>query len=386
MTPISQAGLGRALPPALPASPPDPVAADQAQAVLQIDLAAIADNWRTLCAAHGGRPTAAVVKADAYGLGADRVAPFLHAAGCRHFFTAHLAEAVAIRELVPDSLLAALNGPVPGSEPDYLAHGVMPVLASLADIDRWSALARRTGRPLAALLHIDTGMARLGLDAAEVSMLAGEPERLHGVAVRYLMTHFVAADVPDDPLNAEQLRRFAAACARLPPAPHCLANSAALYLGPAYRSDLARPGIALYGGNPTAGQTNPMRPVARLCARVLRVRNVAQGESVGYNATWRATRPSRVAILGVGYADGWPRALTNRGSAAFGVSLLPLVGRVSMDLSAYDVTDRPDIAAGDWLDLIGPGCTLERVAQAAGTISYEILTSLGHRYARVWTT
>ena len=355
-----------------------------AHAVLEIDLAAVVANWRSLCAVHGGLPTAGVLKADAYGTGARRVAVALHTAGCRHFFVAHLNEALDIRDLLPGAMLAVLNGLLPGAEADYLAHGIDPVLGSLPEIARWTALARHIGRPLPALLHIDTGMARLGLDPAEMRALSGDADLLRGLLPRYAMTHLSAAETPADPANRAQLRRFDAACAGLPPMPRSLANSSGLYLGEDFRSDLARPGAALYGVNPTPGQPNPMRPVVHLRARVLQVRDVAQGETVGYNATWRASRPSRIATVGVGYADGWPRALSNRGAACFDGIPLPLVGRVSMDLSAYDVTDHPAIGPSDWLELIGPHRDVAQVAETAGTNAYEILTNLGRRYARVW--
>lgn len=369
-----------------PIAPP-PIALPPAQrpavAVLSVDLAAIVANWRALASVHGA-PVAAVVKADAYGLGAGRVAAALHAQGCRHFFTATLDEALALRPLLPGAMLAPLSGLVPGSARDHLAGGIDPVLSSLEEVRSWSALARQQGRPLAALLHLDTGMQRRGLEAAELATLAEDPATLAGIALRYVMTHLAAAEEQDNPSNPEQLHRFALACARLPPAPRSLANSSGLFLGPEFRSDLGRPGIALYGGNPTPNRPNPMRPVVRLMAQVIQVRQVAFGNGVGYNATWRAQRPSRIAILGVGYADGWPRALSNRGAACHGGIALPLVGRVSMDLSAYDVTDAPQVGLGSWLDLIGPDCPLDRVAAQAGTIAYDVLTSLGRRFARVW--
>ena len=218
-----------------------------AAALLEIDLAAIAANWRALRQAHGGRPTAAVVKADAYGTGAGRVAPYLHAQGCRHFFVAQLDEALALRPLVGDSLLAVLNGPLPGSEADYIAAGIDPVLSSPGDVQRWAALARQAGRRLPALLHIDTGINRRGLSPAEFAALCDDPQALDGIAPRYLMTHLAAAEEADNPENAAQRARFEAARARLPGIPASIANSAALFLGRAFRSDLARPGVALYG-------------------------------------------------------------------------------------------------------------------------------------------
>ena len=347
-----------------------------ALAILEIDIPAIVANWRDLCARHQG-PVAAVLKADAYGLGAARVAPALFAAGCRHVFTALLDEALAIRELVPGAMLAVLNGMPPGTEEVYRAHGIDPVLGSLDEIRRWA------GRG-AGILHVDTGMARLGLDDAELAELAATPALLGGWAPRYVMTHLVSAEDPDDTINAQQAARFNTARARLPPMPASFANSSGIFLGEAFASDLARPGAALYGLNPTPDQPNPMRTTLRLRARVLQVRDIAAGDSVGYNATWRAMRPSRIAAIGVGYADGWARALSSRGHALFDGRLVPLVGRVSMDISTFDATDLPDLTAGCWLELIGPAHPPDIVAQEAGTNGYEILTSLGRRYFRVY--
>ncbi|HLB99529.1 MAG TPA: alanine racemase C-terminal domain-containing protein, partial [Acetobacteraceae bacterium] len=200
----------------------------------------------------------------------------------------------------------------------------------------------------------------------------------------YIMTHLVASELPDDPLNEQQRIRFETACASLPPARRSLANSSGIFLGDAFASDLARPGAALYGVNPTPGAANPMRQAVRLSARVLQVSNIAPGESVGYNATWRAARPSRVATAALGYADGWHRSLSGRATACFDGRPVPLVGRVSMDLSTFDVTDHPAIGPGSWLEMIGPACTPDDVAATAGTNGYEVLTSLGRRFHRVY--
>lgn len=354
-----------------------------ASAVLEIDTGAVAANWHALAARHPSGPVAGVVKADAYGLGARLIAPRLFAEGCRHFFVAHLCEALAIRAHVQGAMLAVLNGLMPGAEAEYAARGIVPALGSLAEIDAWSAEARRAGHALPALLHVDTGMSRLGLDPRELAALAADHGRLAGIRLLYVMTHLVAAEEPDDPANERQRARFAAACAMLPKAPRSFANSSGLFLGPDFASDLARPGAALYGINPTPGRPNPMRPAVRLRARVLQVRTIGAGESVGYNATWTARRETRIATLGVGYADGWHRSLSNQGRAFFDGRPVPLVGRVSMDLTTYDVTGEPGIVPGSWLDLLGPGCGPDEVAALAGTNGYEILTSLGRRYARV---
>jgi alanine racemase len=355
-----------------------------AGAVLEVDLGAIAANWRTLRTRHRSGPVAGVVKADAYGLGAGHVVPALFAAGCRHFFVAHLHEALAIRGLAPGAMLAVLNGLLPGDEALFAEADVLPVLGSVDEIGRWAAQARRLGRELPALLHVDTGMNRLGLDAPGLDALAAGPGRLAGIAVRYVMTHLVSAECASDGENAAQAARFARACARLPAAPRSFANSSGIFLGAPFASDLARPGAALYGINPTPGRPNPMAGVVRLRARILQTREVEAGEGVGYNATWHAARPSRIATASVGYADGWPRALSGRGQAFFDGAPVPLVGRVSMDLSTFDVTDCPAAATGGWLELIGPNAPPDAVADVAGTNGYEILTSLGARYRRVY--
>ena len=357
-----------------------------APAELVVDLGAVVANWRDLRAAHPSGPVGAVLKADGYGLGARPIAAALHAAGCRHFFVAILPEAQAIRDAVPGAMLAVLGGPLPGQEDAYLGAGIVPALGSLGDIALWSAAARRVGRPLDALVHIDTGMNRLGLSPAEVQALADDPGLLSGVRIAYAMTHLVSSELPHEPINALQRGRFDALRVKLPSAPTSLANSSGIFLGPAFGSDLARPGAALYGINPTPGRPNPMRQVATLRARVLALRDVGPGGTVGYNATWRAPErppgPRRIATVGIGYADGLHRALSNRGRAFFDGAPLPLVGRVSMDLTTFDATGVPGIAIGSQLELLGPNQSPDNLAALAGTNGYEILTSLRGRLAR----
>ncbi len=348
-------------------------------AQLVIDRGAVVANWQAL---RRG-PTAAVVKADAYGLGAGAIVPALYAAGCRHYFTAHPAEALAISGQVRGAMLAVLNGLWPGLERDFAGNDLTPVLNSLDDIDRWRTHAKAAERALPAILQVDTGMSRLGLDARELDLLVADPARLRGIDLRYIMTHLVSAECPADPVNQRQLERFAAACARLPSAPRSLANSSGLFLGPAFASDLARPGAALYGVNPTPGQPNPQRAVVQLRARVVQVRDIPAGETVGYNAQWTAARPSRIATISVGYADGYLRSLSNQAVAFFDGQPVPLVGRVSMDLTTFDATDTPGLQPGCWLDLLGPG-GVDALADAAGTNGYEVLTSLGSRYPRCY--
>ena len=351
---------------------------------LTVDVGAIVANWRDLRDRHPSGEVAAVVKADAYGLGAQIVAPALHAAGCQHFFVAHLSEALAIRPLLPGAMLAVLNGLAPGQAEIFAAQDITAVLGSLPEIARWAAQAQGLGRRLPALLHVDTGMNRLGLDERELATLAANPGQLVGLDLLYLMTHLVSSEVPHDPINRRQHAEFAAACAALPPMKRSLANSSGIFLGPDFASDLARPGAALYGINPTPDRTNPMRQTVRLDIEILQIREIEQGDSVGYNAAWRATRPSRIATAPLGYADGWPRSMGDCSHAIFDRRPVPLVGRVSMDLTTYDVTDFPEIMPGDWLTVIGPDRTPDDIARDAGTNGYEVLTSLWSRYARTY--
>ncbi len=358
--------------------------ADRAGAVLEVDLAAIVANWRLLCAKHPSGPVAGVVKADAYGLGARLVASALYEAGCRHFFVAFPDEALEIRDLVPDAMLAVLGGLLAGCEADYLAHDIVPVLGALSEVDAWTSTARSSGRALPGILYVDTGMSRLGLDARELAVLQQNHGRLAGIGLRYVMTHLIASEVVADPLNHRQRESFAAACAGLPQAPRSFANSSGIFLGDGWASDLARPGAALYGINPTPDAANPMRLPVRLRARVLAVRDVPPGTSVGYNATWHAAGPSRIATAAIGYADGLHRTLSNQGRAFFDGGPVPLVGRVSMDLTTFDVTEAPGVVPGAWLEIIGPAQTPDDLAAAAGTNGYEMLTSLGHRFHRIY--
>ena len=350
---------------------------------LTIDLDAIAANWRLLAARHGA-PTAAVVKADAYGLGAPRVGAHLAAAGVSHFFVAYPSEGQALRPHVAGAMIGILNGFFPDEAETYIAHNLAPVLGNAGEIAAWQAHAKRLGRRLPALLHIDTGMNRLGLSHAERARLSNHPEDLQYLDLLYIMTHLSNAEMPGDTGNLDQLHRFEQACQTLPPIPRSIANSSGIFLGAAFRSDLARPGAALYGINPTPGQPNPMRPAMRLSARVLTLRDIAAGEAVGYNGIWTAPRPTRVATVSAGYADGYHRALSNRAQAAFDGARLPLIGRVSMDLATFDATDHPALTVGSEIELIGPAIPPDEVAGWAGTNGYEILTSLAKRAPRTY--
>ena len=363
---------------------PEAAAIDTAWAggVLTIDLDAIAANWRTLRDTASPAICAAVIKADGYGLGATPVARALHDAGCRDFFVAHLHEGASLpREIARDSRVFILNGPPPGTCEAMAARGLIPVLNSLDQVKEW----RTTGAPAA--LQVDTGMSRFGLSPAEFrAMLAGR-NGLDGITPVLLMSHLACADKPTHPLNATQLACFESCRVLLPEVPASLAASFGIMLGRPFHYQMIRPGAALYGVNPNPECSNPMRPAIRLQGRIVQTRWIGPGDSVGYGARFTASAPTRIATVAIGYADGFLRAASGRGIATLssgGETALPIVGRISMDCLALDVTGLGETAlpAGTAIDLIGPLISLDAAAASAGTIGYELLTALGSRYAR----
>ncbi len=363
----------------------------EATGLITIDLAALVRNWRTLADLVAPSECGAVVKADAYGLGAARVIPALAAAGCTTFFVATPSEAVAARALAPGARIFALDGLLYGAAETFIQANAIPVLSSLDDIDEWGARARQLRKRLPAALQVDSGLHRLGLSGSDVGALAADPKRLATLDVRLVMSHLACADDPDHPHNARQRTAFNRLRAQLPDAPASLAASDGLMLGADFHYDLVRPGYALYGGQAFKGGPTPVAPVVTVEARVLQVRTLKSGDTVGYSATWVAQRRTRLAIVAAGYADGVARALsaaTGKGGGAVLVAgeRAPIVGRVSMDLITVDVTDvAGEVARGDLVTLVGPGATLESLGRAAGTIGYEVLTRLGPRFARRYT-
>lgn len=350
-----------------------------AGARLTVDLDAVVANWRLLASrAAPHADCAAMVKADAYGLGAEFVGPAIAKAGAKVFFVATLDEGIRLRDAI-DREIGVLEGPRPGTEGEFRRHKLTPVINSLEQLATWG----RSGGGRA-VLHVDTGMSRLGLSEREIETLAGETDRLKGIELGWIMSHLVSGEVQADPENPLQLTRFRDALAKLPKAKASLANSAGIFLGPAYHFDLVRPGAALYGLAPVENAPNPMKTTVKLEAEILTVRTIADGRSVGYNAQWRANRSTRIATVGVGYADGYLRSLTNRGRGYIAGRPIPLVGRVSMDLVTFDVTDLPEDATrpGTPIVLMGPELPPDELGRLAGTNGYQMLTGLSRRYAR----
>ncbi len=360
---------------------------DRNVAHLTVRLGAIAANYRLCRRLAGPAGVAGVVKADAYGLGMAPVTGALLGAGCDTFFVARLGEGAALRPLAPEARIFVLDGASPSSVPVLLAHRLTPVLNSLDEIALWSAAARTAGSVCDAAIQVDTGMNRLGLPGYELSTLAAEAKaRLAGLRVVLIMSHLACADDRDSPMNAEQLERFRAALAMLPPAPASLAASGGTLLGKPYAFDLVRTGIGLYGGNPHAHAANPFNVAVALTARILQLRRVDSAESVGYGATHRFAQPTTLATIALGYADGLMRAIGNRGAVAIGGARAPIVGRVSMDLVTVDVGAVPPRAleVGADCEFFGDTISLEAFAAAAGTVNYEALTALGARVPRCY--
>lgn len=360
--------------------------ASRAGAILEIDLEAIIDNRRLLADAAAPAECAAVVKANAYGLGAEPVARALAAAGCRLFFVATLDEGIALRCILGDELqIAVLNGPLPGTAADFAGNRLVPVLNDPGQIAEWRHEAASHGG-LPAMLHVDTGMARLGLTLRDFDALADELRGERSIRWRALISHLACADVPAHPLNETQRTRFAAIRARLPGVKASLAASSGIFLGSDFHFDLVRPGAALYGVNPQSGGPNPLHPVVRLHGKIVQIHDVDRGETVGYGAAHVMQAPGRLATVAVGYADGWLRSLSHRGYGRIAGKRVPLLGRVSMDLVTFDVSavDPACACPGDSIELLGEEYGIDAAAADAGTIGYEMLTALGNRYHRVY--
>jgi alanine racemase len=364
----------------------------QAGGILTIDLSAIADNWQALGRRAMPSECAAVIKADGYGCGIEQVATALTKAGCKTFFVADLIEARRLRGVASEPAIYVLNGLPPNSASAFADLRARPVIGSLVELAEWDAFCNANDWRGGAALHVDTGMNRLGISVNDAAALAPRIRAgNHGITL--IMSHFACAETPEHPFNKRQIDVFREVRVLYRGIPSSLANSSGIFLGNAAHCDMVRAGIGLYGINPLPGQTNPMRPVIRLEGRIVQVRTIARGETVGYSGTWTAKRATRLAVIAVGYADGYLRAASASdehpgGEAIVAGKRCPLAGRVSMDLLVVDITDLPDNAArrGDLATLIGDEITVDDLASAAGTIGYEVLTSLGRRYHRIYRT
>src|SRR6478609_5814740 len=359
--------------------------------VLTVDLDAIVANWRKLEKTAVPAECAGVVKADAYGCGAAQVAGALSRAGCKTFFVATLDEARMVRAAVPAAAaIYVLDGFFQNTGEAYAQIDCKPVIGDLNELAEWDVFCRRSGWSGGAAIHIDTGINRLGLTVTEAQGIiprinAGD----HGITL--VMSHLASAELLNNPLNARQLTAFREIASLFSGVPASLANSSGVFLGPQFQFELVRPGAAVYGVNPTPEADNPMQPVVELKARIVQIRNLEKGETVGYGSTWTARRPTRIAIVSAGYADGYFRAASaNDGTRGAEVVVAgkrcPIAGRVSMDLMAVDITDieKNAVRRGHMVTLIGEGITVDELAHHFGTIGYEVLTSLGRRYARIY--
>jgi alanine racemase len=347
--------------------------------VLTVDLSAIRANYRLLKERHAKKSCAAVVKANAYGLGVEAVSRALWDEGCRTFFVATLAEAVALRKTLADARIGVFGGLLAKEEKKYLRHRLTPVLNEPSQVTRWEKAAAGA----AAIIHVDTGMTRLGFNHTDLKGLAQRHAHFCEHSVAYVMSHLACANEPQHAKNSEQLLRFRQALQLLPRARGSLCNSSGVFLGEKFHFDLARPGCALYGINPTE-EKNPMQPVAVLAAPLLQVRTPDVDETVGYGGTYKAPKGSRIAIAGIGYADGWMRLQSNIGHAFVAGVKVPLAGRVSMDMVALDVSSVPPLALdkATHAEFINAQQTVDDLATLCGTIGYEIFTRLGARIAR----
>jgi alanine racemase len=358
-------------------------------ATLTIDLGALVANWQML-GERAGTEASAVVKANAYGIGIEPAVTALGRAGCKTFFVAHLSEGIRARAVAPDATIYVLNGLLPGTCGAYAQHALSPVLGSHEELLDWAGFRQSGAQVRPAALHVDTAMNRLGLWPGEGLSLARERTSVVAAAgIGLVMSHFASSEDVADPANARQIAAFAEISAALPGVPASLKNSSGHFLPDCPSYALTRPGYALYGGNPTPGRPNPMQPVVGLEARIIQLREVEGGTQVGYNGRWTAKGKRRLATICLGYADGYPRNASwtdqaTGGSAVVGGVICPFVGTVSMDLIIVDVSEAPAGAAvrGATVTLIGGSLDLEAVGTGAKTSGYEILTSLGRRFAR----
>jgi alanine racemase len=364
--------------------------AAEAGGILTIDLGAIEANWRAL--GHRVTPAecAAVVKADAYGCGLEQVGTKLARAGCRTFFVADLMEARRLRSVAPDAAIYVLDGLLPNTPSVFAELNARPVIGSLVEFAEWDVFCKTHGWRGGAALHVDTGMNRLGISPDEAAALAPRI-RAENQGIALLMSHLACAQNPEHPLNAKQTALFREVRLLYRGIPSSLANSSGIFLGNPAHCDMVRPGVALYGVNPCPGKPNPMRAVVELQVHVLQIRSVGKGETVGYDAAWTARHATRIAVVAAGYADGLLRSASGTDEVPGAEAIVAgkrcrVAGRISMDLTAIDIGGLPGNAVrrGDLVTLLGAEITVDNLADKSATIGYEVLTSLGRRYHRIY--
>ncbi|VAV94811.1 Alanine racemase [hydrothermal vent metagenome] len=355
-----------------------------AQATLTIDLRAIIENYKCCSQLAGGIESAAMVKADAYGMGIEQVAPALfNKAGCRIFFIANLAEALKLRRVTPQAIIYVLNGIFPGHLDYFARHDIRPVLNDLEQVKLWADF--HPEKPLPCAIHFDTGINRLGLSPTEMEQFINDAAVRQKLNIALIMSHLACSDDSKNPMNRKQLGDFKAITEQFPGIPASLANSGGILLGTDYHFDLVRPGLLLFGGNPQLGHMpEGIKPVFRITGKILQIRTVVPDDAVGYGATWRTDKPRHIATINIGYADGYLQMFNNRGRVYAGGKELAVVGRVSMDMIAVDVTDIT-ISAGDDVELLGEHITLEMASEVSTLSQYEILTGVRERYQRIYS-
>lgn len=354
---------------------------------LEIDLSKIQQNYHILSEICVNSIVAPVVKANAYGLGAAMVAPSLAAAGAKDFFIAKLEEGIVLRSCLDEAInIYVLNGVFSDELNAFNEYNLIPVLNFPGQVELWQEYASRLNKTLPCVIHINTGMNRLGHSIEEACDLVSDINRYGNLDIRYVMSHLSASEDTENAYNKLQLDKFRTCLSYFKGVRASFTNSSGIFLSANYHFDMVRPGIALYGGNPTPGKTNPMHQAVKLFAPIIQLQNLAPGSLIGYNMTYATKRDTVLATLPVGYADGYSRKFSNNGEVYIGGAKAKIVGRISMDLITVDVTDLPcnEVFVGSQAEIIGDYCTIDKIAAITDTISYEILTQLGQRYKRIY--
>lgn len=352
--------------------------------VLTVDLDAIRQNYAYLKKMVAPAICAGVVKADAYGLGMDRVAPAMFEAGCKDLFVAWPEEGIDLHPLLPNARIFVLHGAMPGTAKELAQNNLIPVVNHLGQLAEWANYARKTGKKMPVAIHVDSGLNRLGMPLDEVQKIHKNPDLLGGLDLQLIMSHLAIPALANHPMNQTQLDAFKKALTFLPKAPASLAASSGTFLGEEFRFDMVRIGSSIYGMNPLPNKPNPMRAVAKLEFPVLQVQEVPTGKTIGYGCTYKTEKPTRVATLGGGFSDGYMRSLSNNGTIWIGDYRCPVLGRVSMDLITIDVSDIPAhlIQPGEMIAILNEQYTVNHLAGEARTRTTEILCGLGRKPKR----